>query len=248
MQLKKMLVISLVSCTLHLKTMKPPPDQIMMEKPIQKQSIAGYESALHCHHAPDSHPAKQQIVPHQDCEKEQEYTPSIAQQPAHIVKLCDLEAVRRLNKEGDPLIDAYEQRNTLTKTYPTSACLEFFAHVKKYDEPSKPVTTKSFSGSAESATHRGVVSVAYFFSSKQYFCTLSLRHPNGQFMPPRYLDDSTFGALYTLFQEQEMERKLAQLKKEQNQRHSYLEEKLRALAATQRKKDLISCQTSIHTG
>lgn len=234
MHLKNMLVISLASCTLPIQTMEPPTQQMMLDNLLQKQSMTGYKPALQSRHDPDSPAIKKQAANSTDSEQKQEYTSSPSQELVHIVPLCDLETVCRLNKEGDPLIQEYEQRDTITKNYPSSAVLEFFAHVKKKDEPSKLIAIKAFSGSVESATHRGVVSAAYFFSSQQYFCTISLRHSNGQFMPPRYLDVSTFGALYRLFQEQETERnRLAQLKEEQSKRHTYLEKKLRAVARQQ---------------
>lgn len=239
MHLKNMLVISLVGCIHYAQTMEPPTQQMMLDNLIQKQSVTGYKPALQSRHDPDSPAIKKQAANPTDSEQKQEYTQSPSQELVHIVSLCDLETVCRLNKNGDPLIQEYEQRDTITKNYPTSAVLEFFAHVKKNDEPSKLVAIKAFRGSVESATHRGVVSAAYFFSSKQYFCTVSLRHSNGQFMPPRYLDVSTFDALYRLFQEQETERnRLAQLKEEQSKRHTYLEKKLKTVARQQRKRDL----------
>lgn len=248
MQLKNMLVTGLGLYTLVLQAMEPPVRQIMTDNDTQQYTMQDYKLVWQSGNAPESPPAKKQTPLSLISEEKQEYTHASSQEMEHIVKVCDLAPVCRLNKEGDPLIKEYEQRDTITKIYPKSACLAFFAHIKKAETLTIPVcnATTYANGSAESATHRGVVSSSYFFSSQQYFCTISLKQANGQFMPPRYLDDATFGALYTLFQEQETERKrLAQL---QSKRHTYLEKKLRAVARKQRKKDLISCQTSIHTG
>ena len=223
-----MLVASVVSCTLYVQTMEPPAHQIMLDNPMSQQSMAGYDPAWQSRNDPDSPNAKKQAPCPSIGEEKQEYCPYRSQESEHIVKLCDLELVRRLNKEGDPLIEEYAQRNTITKRYPMSACLAFFAHIKKAEALTIPVgnATTYANGAAESATHAGVGSAAYFFSSKQYFCTASLRHPNGQFMPPRYLDDATFGILYTLFQEQERVIK-----------RQYVKKKLKAVAAVQRKRD-----------
>lgn len=151
------------------------------------------------------------------------------QEPEILVPLSQLGPVFRLN-DDDSLLHDYQCKDTCwlkIKAYKSTDCLEFGAYIKRQEMPTTTIddTRIIVSGSLDSHVHGGLITARYFFATKEYFCTGSVKQPDKSY-DYQYLDPSTFDILYRLFQQQEPACK----------QHEPIEKKFQKLAITPKRR------------